>query len=82
MKMSQLHPKWKPRTRDVHRARSYLRRVRRVGHVGAVRVEIPSGAKRGRSARRLDVKAGSGKSERSAEQCARTGKIESKYFLG
>ena len=35
--------------------RSYLRRVRRTGHLGAVHAEVPFGEKRGGSARRIDA---------------------------
>ena len=48
-------PRWEPRTREDHMLRSYLRRVRRAGHMGAVHVEVPFGVKRGGSARRLDA---------------------------
>ena len=48
-------PRWEPRTLEDHMLRSYLRRVRRAGHMGAVHVEVPFGVKRGGSARRLDA---------------------------
>lgn len=53
--MSAEHPKWEPRTREDHMLRSYLRRVRRMGWVGAVHVEVPFGKELGGSARRLDA---------------------------
>ena len=46
---------WKPRTREDHMLRSYLRRLRRNGPVGAVRVEVPFGRPSGGTARRLDA---------------------------
>ena len=48
-------PKWEPRTREDHMLRSYLRRVRRAGHMGAIHAEVPFGEKRGGSARRIDA---------------------------
>jgi len=53
--MSAAHPKWEPRSREDHMLRSYLRRVRRAGSVGAVHVEVPFGKELGGSARRLDA---------------------------
>jgi hypothetical protein len=47
MRMSRLHPKREPRTLEDRMLRSYLRRVRRAGHMGAVHVEVPFGEKRG-----------------------------------
>jgi hypothetical protein len=50
-----LNAKWEPRSREDHMLRSYLRRVRRAGHMGAVHAEVPFGEQRGGSARRLDA---------------------------
>ena len=41
------HPKWEPRTREDRMLRSYLRRERRSGWLGAVHVEVPFGAPSG-----------------------------------
>ncbi len=49
------HPKWEPRTREDRMLRSYLRRERRSGWLGAVHVEVPFGAPSGGTSRRLDA---------------------------
>jgi hypothetical protein len=53
--MSIDHPKWEPRSREDHMLRSYLRRERRSGSVGAVHIEVPFGAPSGGTSRRLDA---------------------------
>lgn len=55
MGMSSGHPKWEPRTREDRMLRSYLRRVRRSGPLGAVHVEVPFGGASGGTTRRLDA---------------------------
>lgn len=47
--------KWEPRTREDFMLRSYLRRLRRDGPLGAVHVEVPFGRDSGGTARRLDA---------------------------
>jgi len=47
--------KWQARSREDHMLRSYLRRERRGGWLGAVHVEVPFGGPSGGTSRRLDA---------------------------